>query len=385
MATKPLKDVAATVTSGGLPELSGSALSDANGDAQIVLRLSEPQYNQLMSLTVRGKKSGYEDGVGRIDTLPTYATAKANGLSMQILMQKYGSSQFDVSPMEIIVASGGVSSTVRYVNVTAPDSSWVIDASSLWAAGVTVTRPNNTTITVTCPAGTVQSTQLLGTLKVSWGSQTREVPVYRIAGSDTIEVPFTGTVYASGTSSPIANANVILRATNGTTGVTSDVASGKTDTNGAYTLTWIGGEDDWANLSQVTVYCSATGYSDYQTGDVGDVAIETAVNGIDVPNIYLTPAVSGTLSLSTDSVRFGYGETGVKTVKVNAPDANWVGYVDLGGTRTPLPYSDSYDTVIALNSTTIQITRSKGLNFGGYRTYGVDWGNQTKTFTVNTP
>lgn len=373
MATTPLKDVVATVMSGGLPELSGSGVSNSNGEVSIPLKLSEPQYNQLMSLTARGTKLGYEDGVGRIDTLPSYETANANGLSMQIAMQKYDASELSLSPSALTFpATGGRKS----MTVTAPDDNWQIETTPAALTGLMVEKTSNTTFDVICPAG---STEALGFVAVRWGSQMRSAWIVRTAADSTVgTVTFTGKVTNASTGAALASASVRIITVNSSTGASMQVASAITDGSGNYSTTWSVDSTTWSNLSQITAIAEKTGFQVNSKDILTFPSFADAVaSGVVLPNLALTQS-AGSFTVTPSSIN-GPREGFTQIVNISGTDGNWGhSYVLSGG--------NDFANVSVQKTSSTTLTVTFGYNPGAaveaanYRVayISVTWNGETK-------
>lgn len=375
MATIPLKDVVATVRSGGLPELSGGGISDSNGEVSIPLRLSEPQYNQLMSLTARGVKTGYEEGVGRIDTLPPYAEAKANGISMQIVMQELDASDLSVSPTSLSFPSTG---GTQSVTITAPDSLWTIDGSAASSMGVVVTKISNTVINVSCSSGSAGS----GTIAIKWGSQTRIIYITRSgAGATSGTVTFSGRVILSSTGAAIPSATVVISA-RGASGLSNQIATGVTDSSGNYAISWSTDSDTWGSLSEIRALAQKSGYTNGGTAIPIPSFDSATANGISVTSMSLALAASDftVTPYAVNGPRSGF----TQVITISGTDGNWVYDYSFSGGNDFANVS-----VQKTSSTTIAVTF--GYNPGGtaeavnarYAYVSVTWNGVTKNSTIS--
>jgi len=287
MAEIPV-DGATVILTGGT--YSGSAVSDSSGKARITLRLSEPQYRSIQDavqpLTARATKLGYNDGVGTLRTMPSYANAKASGVSMQLFMQKYSGSQFSVSPTSLLFPAEGGTQTVA---ITSPDNGWTIDASYISTFGGFVTKTSNTTIDITIPEN-VETGGRASSVYIRWGTQTRSISVTQAAAEEgTGNILFSGkaTQTDTGVAVPSANIAILVRGSNGQD---IEAASGITDSSGNYSLRVGLDEFTWNTLQRITIVAEKPGFSIGTRVITSFPSFDSAVaNGI-TSNLTLAPS-----------------------------------------------------------------------------------------------
>lgn len=317
MAEIKLQGVANTVTAGGN---TLTATSDASGVAVVELNIREKDYNAISTVLSRGAKSGYNDGLAQLTSLPNFAVAVANGISLRVRMTERTAAQISVSPSSITFPATGGTQTVT---VTAPDSSWVISST-----GVAATR-NGNVITLTCPAGSGQTFAplIIGYQSADgWLYATCELS-RAASGVETGTISLSGTVYSydsgTGTRAPLANAAVAVKVSYGG-GSLVEVATGTSNASGAWGATWETDAETWATISQITIEASATGYTTNTTNQYAIPAFDDAVaDGVAFQIIQLTKVAEVGFRLNPTSASVP-ATGGTVVIQVLGTNGSWV-------------------------------------------------------------